>query len=85
MLPVGVAPDVLERIRESVYHVLKMPDVQQKMLAIGLEPTAGEREDAAADVRREIDYWKRTVQATGSRRRTEAHSTLRQKRLEDCH
>jgi tripartite-type tricarboxylate transporter receptor subunit TctC len=65
MLPAGVPPDVVEKIRESVYRVLKMPDVREKMIAIGLEPTPGEREDVAADMKREMDYWKRTVQATG--------------------
>jgi tripartite-type tricarboxylate transporter receptor subunit TctC len=65
MLPAGVAPDTVEKIREAVHRVLKMPDVQQKMFAIGLEPASGEREDVAADMRREIEYWKRAVQATG--------------------
>jgi tripartite-type tricarboxylate transporter receptor subunit TctC len=65
MLPAGTPPDVVEKIRESVYRVLKMPDVKERMLAIGLEPTSGEREDVAADMKREIEYWKRTVQATG--------------------
>lgn len=65
MLPAGVAPDTVEKIREAVHRVLKLPDVQQKMVAIGLEPASGEREDVAADMRREIEYWKRAVQATG--------------------
>ena len=35
------------------------------MYAIGLEPTSGEREDVAANMRKEIEYWKRVVQTTG--------------------
>jgi tripartite-type tricarboxylate transporter receptor subunit TctC len=65
MLPAGVAPATVEKIREAVLRVLKMPDVQQKMYSIGLEPASGEREDVAGDMRREIDYWTRVVQATG--------------------
>jgi tripartite-type tricarboxylate transporter receptor subunit TctC len=65
MLPAGVAPETVEKIREAVLRVLKMPDVQQKMLAIGLEPASGEREDVAGDMRKEIEYWTRVVQATG--------------------
>ncbi|RYX93426.1 MAG: tripartite tricarboxylate transporter substrate binding protein [Comamonadaceae bacterium] len=65
MLPAGVAPETVEKIRESVLRVLKTPDIQQKMLAIGLEPAPGEREDVAGDMKREIEYWKKTVQATG--------------------
>jgi tripartite-type tricarboxylate transporter receptor subunit TctC len=65
LLPANVAPPTVEKIREAVLRVLKTPEVQQKMLAIGLEPATGEREDVAADMRREIDYWKRVVQVTG--------------------
>ncbi|RYZ13410.1 MAG: tripartite tricarboxylate transporter substrate binding protein [Comamonadaceae bacterium] len=65
MLPAGVAPATVDRIRESVQRVLRLPEVQQRMLAIGLEPASGEREDVSGDMRREIDYWKRAVQTTG--------------------
>jgi len=65
MLPAGVAPQTVDKIRDAVLRVLKMPDVQQKMVSIGLEPASGEREDVAADMRKEIDYWKRVVQMTG--------------------
>jgi tripartite-type tricarboxylate transporter receptor subunit TctC len=65
MLPAGVAPATVEKIREAVLRVLKMPDVREKMIAIGMEPASGEREDVAGDMRKEIDYWTRVVQATG--------------------
>jgi tripartite-type tricarboxylate transporter receptor subunit TctC len=55
----------VEKIRTAVQRVIRMPDVQEKMLGLGLEPASGEREDVAADLRKEIDYWKRVVQATG--------------------
>jgi tripartite-type tricarboxylate transporter receptor subunit TctC len=65
MLPAGVAPETVEKIRAAVQRVIRTPDVQEKMLALGLEPASGEREDVAADMRKEIDYWKRVVKATG--------------------
>jgi tripartite-type tricarboxylate transporter receptor subunit TctC len=65
MLPAGVTPDTVEKIRDAVLRTLKLPEIQQKMLAIGLEPASGEREDVAGDMRKEIDYWKRVAQATG--------------------
>jgi tripartite-type tricarboxylate transporter receptor subunit TctC len=65
LLPAGVAPGTVDKIREAVLRLLKTPDVQQKMLAIGLEPASGEREDVAGDMRKEVEYWKRVVQATG--------------------
>jgi tripartite-type tricarboxylate transporter receptor subunit TctC len=65
MLPAGVAQPTVDKIRDAVQRVLKMPDVREKMIAVGLEPTFGEREDVAADMRKEIDYWRRVVQVTG--------------------
>ncbi len=65
LLPAGVAPPTVDKIRDAVLRVLKMPEIQQKMYAIGLEPTSGEREDVAANMRKEIEYWKRVVQTTG--------------------
>ncbi len=65
LLPAGVAPATLDKIRTSVLRVLRMPDVREKMLALGLEPAPGEPEDVAGDMRKEIAYWKRVVQATG--------------------
>jgi tripartite-type tricarboxylate transporter receptor subunit TctC len=65
LLPAGVAPGTVDKIREAVLRLLKTPEVQQKMLAIGLEPASGEREDVAGDMRKEVEYWKRVVQATG--------------------
>ena len=66
MLPAGVAPETVEKIREATLRVLKMPEIQQKMLSIGLEPAPGDpREDVAGDMRREIEYWKKTALTTG--------------------
>ncbi|MBC5767025.1 Bug family tripartite tricarboxylate transporter substrate binding protein [Ramlibacter albus] len=65
LLPAGVAPQTVDKVRDAVLRVIRMPDVRQKMQEIGLEPASGEREDVAGDMRKEIDYWKRVVQVTG--------------------
>lgn len=65
LLPAGTPAPTVDRIRDSVLRLLKTPEIQQRMVAIGLEPSGGEREDVAGDMRKEIDYWRRVVQATG--------------------
>lgn len=65
LLPAGTPAPTVDKIRDAVLRLLKTPEIQQKMYAIGLEPSGGEREDVAGDMRKEIDYWKRVVQATG--------------------
>jgi tripartite-type tricarboxylate transporter receptor subunit TctC len=64
-LPAGTAPATVEKIRTSIYKVLKSPDVQQQMLAMGIEPASGERDDALAGMKADVEYWKRVVQITG--------------------
>jgi tripartite-type tricarboxylate transporter receptor subunit TctC len=64
-LPAGTPPATVEKIRASVYKVLKSPEVQQQMLAMGIEPASGEREDAVAGMKADVEYWKRVVQITG--------------------
>jgi tripartite-type tricarboxylate transporter receptor subunit TctC len=65
MLPKGTPPATVERIRASVLNVLKAPEVQEQLLSMGIDPAPAEREDVAANMRADIDYWKRVVQITG--------------------
>jgi len=65
MLPAGVPGPTVDKIREAVLRVLRQPEVREKMMALGLEPAPGEAEDVAGNMRKEIDYWKRAVAATG--------------------
>lgn len=64
-LPAGVAPDTVEKIRAAVHRILKLPQVQEQFLAMGLEPASGEREDVTAAMRADLEYWKKVVQTTG--------------------
>jgi tripartite-type tricarboxylate transporter receptor subunit TctC len=65
MLPKGTPPATVERIRASVLNVLKSPEIQEQLVAMGIEPAPAEREDVAANMRADIEYWKRVVQFTG--------------------
>lgn len=65
MLPKGTPAATVERIRTSVFNVLKSPEVQEQMLSMGLDPAPAEREDVTGNMRADIEYWKRVVQITG--------------------
>ncbi|RYY99229.1 MAG: tripartite tricarboxylate transporter substrate binding protein, partial [Comamonadaceae bacterium] len=58
MLPKGTPPATVERIRTSILNVLKAPEVQDQMYAMGIEPGPTEREDVLGNMRTDIDYWK---------------------------
>lgn len=65
MLPKGTPPATVERIRASVLDVLKSPELQEQLYAMGIEPAPPVREDVAANMRADVDYWKRVVEITG--------------------
>lgn len=66
-LPAGAKPETLAKIRAAVYRALKSPELQQQMLAMGIEPASGEPEDALAGMKADVEYWKRVVKITGIR------------------
>jgi tripartite-type tricarboxylate transporter receptor subunit TctC len=67
LVPKGTPAATVERIRTSVLNVLRSPEVQDRMYAMGIEPASSEGEDVAANMRADIDYWKNVVRITGIR------------------
>jgi len=65
MLPAGVPPATVEKLRASFHRIMKLPEVQEQFVAMGLEPAPGDREDVIASMRADIDYWRRVIQFTG--------------------
>lgn len=65
MLPKGTPAATVDRIRTSVLNVLKAPEVQGQLYAMGIDPAPPEREDVAANMRADVAYWKRVVEITG--------------------
>jgi tripartite-type tricarboxylate transporter receptor subunit TctC len=65
LLPAATPRATVDRIRTSVLNVLKSPEVQEQMISMGIEPAPAEREDVAASMRADVEYWKNVVQITG--------------------
>ncbi|MGE4239118.1 Bug family tripartite tricarboxylate transporter substrate binding protein [Ramlibacter sp.] len=63
-VPSGVPAPLAERMRASVERVARLPEVQEKLAAAGLEPVAGP-EDFPRKLRNDIEYWKKAVAVTG--------------------
>lgn len=63
--PRGVAPEIIRRVRDDVAAVLQIPDVRQKLLDIGGEPSTESAEEFNARVKREIEMWQKVAKASG--------------------
>jgi tripartite-type tricarboxylate transporter receptor subunit TctC len=65
MAPKGVSQDFVRRVRDDVAAVIQMPDVRQRLLDIGGEPSGMPPEEFSARVRSEIGMWKKVAAEVG--------------------
>jgi len=63
LAPKGTPPEVVQKIQRDVAQVLKDPDVQQKIQALGADPGGMSPADFQARIRREIELWNRVARA----------------------
>lgn len=60
--PAKMSPQIVATLNREVNKVLLLPEVREKLAAIGVEPLGGSPEVLAATVRNEIQKWARLVQ-----------------------
>ena len=65
LAPKGVSPEYVHRVRDDVAAVIEMPDVRQRLLEIGGEPSGITPEEFSARVRKEIAMWKKVAAEVG--------------------
>ncbi len=63
--PRGTPVDVVQRIRDDVAAVIQIPEIKQRLVDIGGEPSGEPPEEFAARVRTEIVRWKEVAAAAG--------------------
>ena len=55
--PPGMRPEVRDALAAAVNEALKMPDVQEKLRAVGVEPVGGSPADMAGFIKEENQRW----------------------------
>jgi len=63
--PRGTPRDLVMRIRDDIVAVLQIPDVKQRLLDIGGNPSGEPPDEFATRVRADIDKWKKVAAAAG--------------------
>jgi tripartite-type tricarboxylate transporter receptor subunit TctC len=63
--PPGLSPELQKRLNAEINRVMSMPDVKEKMEAIGVEPVNETPEKFAATLRADADKWGRLVRELG--------------------
>jgi tripartite-type tricarboxylate transporter receptor subunit TctC len=65
--PAGVPPAIVKRLNNEIVKILNMPDVKEKLAALGAEVVADSSEDFTAMVKAEVVKWSDVVKKSGAR------------------
>jgi tripartite-type tricarboxylate transporter receptor subunit TctC len=65
--PPAIAPAVATRLNEELNAVIRLPEVRDRLVALGFDPRGGAQAAFADYVREEVAKWAKVIKATGIR------------------
>jgi len=65
--PAGTPSQIVQQLSAEVNRVMSLPEVREKLLAAGVEPTSATPEQFSAFIAAEIPRWARLFQASGAK------------------
>ena len=66
-VPAKTPPVVVSRLSQEIARVLRLPDVRERLLTQGMEPTSSTPDDFSKYIQSEISKWSRVVKASGAK------------------
>lgn len=65
--PAGTPRDIVQRLNREVNAIISKPEMRERLLGIGMEPTPGTPEEYGARQAADIAKWKKVVAESGAR------------------
>ena len=65
--PAGTPPEIVKRLNVEIVKILNVPDVKEKLFALGAEPVGDTPEQFAAFVKSEVAKWSDVVKKSGAK------------------
>jgi tripartite-type tricarboxylate transporter receptor subunit TctC len=68
LAPAGTPPEIVERLNRELVRIVAMPDVRERLIAIGMEPSPSSPTQLEAEIRNEVARWGPVVKRAGIHR-----------------
>jgi tripartite-type tricarboxylate transporter receptor subunit TctC len=68
LAPAGTPPEIVERLNHELVRIIAMPDVRERLTAIGMEPSPSSPAQLEAEIRTEVARWGPVVRRAGIHR-----------------
>jgi len=65
--PAGTPPEIVRRLNTEIVKIINMPDVREKLTALGAEPVGDTSEQFGAYVKTEVAKWSDVVKKSGAK------------------
>ena len=65
--PAGTPKDIVARLNREVNTIIAQPELRERLLGIGMEPSPGTPEDFAARQSADIAKWRKVVADSGAK------------------
>ena len=66
-VPAKTPPAIVSKLSQEIARALRLPDVGERLLSQGMEPTTSTPEEFAAYIRSEMTKWAKVVKASGAK------------------
>jgi tripartite-type tricarboxylate transporter receptor subunit TctC len=63
LVPAGTPPDIVDRLHREIVEIVAVPDVHERLAALGFEPIASTPQEFAERIKAEIDKWAKVIRA----------------------
>jgi tripartite-type tricarboxylate transporter receptor subunit TctC len=67
VVPAKTSTAIVSKLSQEIARVLRLPDVRERLLLQGMEPTSSTPEEFSAYIRSEMTKWARVVKASGAK------------------
>ena len=65
LAPAGTPPEIVERLNRELVRIIALPDVRERLIAIGMEPSPSSPAQLEAEIRTEVARWGPVVRRAG--------------------